>query len=249
MPDVEHRIAVYWDATGHREEIHFEELENDNRFADAKLLELYDESEQVRVYPRDGSAHRRRHFYSESNGQRVFDGGERNPTHDSRVAKILESLTCLRGGWRLAYQPVAAEPPVPLFGPLPAYVWDAEVTRILSQRACVRHDIFGDWGIHMSVRRPAIAIEVVHSHYPEESTFEALLAQSTATPLVVLFDFTQVSRNRLVVVDEENQRLTFRSYTFSISDGSVWLGNTRRDDIATSARLRVAVAERYKGWG
>lgn len=248
MPDVEHRVAVFWDANGRRNSIRFEELEDDNKFADAKLLELYDESEQVRVYPRDGSAHRRRHFYSESTGQRAFDGGEHNPAHDSRVADVLASLKRLKDGWSLAYQQVASESPLPVFGPLPAYVWDAEVTRIVGPRACVRHDIYGDWGIHMSVRRPAIAIEVVNTHYPEEATFEALLAQSAAIPLVVLFDFTRARRNQLVVVDEENQRVSLRSYTFSITDGSVWLGNERREDITTSARLRVAADKRYGSW-
>lgn len=248
MPDVEIPIAVFWDATGHRKTIHFEELDDDNTSADAKLLELYDESEQVRVYPRDGSAGRRRHFYSEGTGARIFDGGERNPTHDSRVADILESLKRLNDGWSLMYQPVAAAHAVPAFGPLPAYVWDAEVTRILGPSACVRHDIYGDWGIHMSVRRPAVAVEVVHSHYPGESTFEALLAQSAALPLILLFDFTWVAKNRLVIVDEPGLRLILRSYTFSITGGSVWLGDTRREDITTSARLRVAAEKRYETW-
>lgn len=247
MSDVEHRIAVYWDAAGLRQTIHFEELENDIRFADAKLLELFDESEQVRVYPRD-RAQGRRHFYSESTGPRAFDRGETNPAHDARVQGILESLLRLGDGWRLAYQRLASSTLDTVFGPMPAYFWDAEVTRILNRRALVRHDIYGDWGIRMSARRPAIAIEVVHSHFPEEATFEALLARSAEVPLVVLFDFTMVKKNQLVVVNEESQVVALRSYTFSITDGSVWQGDTRRDDIRTSAHLGVVAGKLYSGW-
>jgi hypothetical protein len=249
MPDVEHRIAVYWDALGKRLIIHFEDLADDATFANAKLLELYDESEQVRVFPRDRTRRDgRRHFYSESSGRRALDRGENNPEHDERVFELAQALHTFGDGWRLAYQALAGAEPETIFGPLPAYTWGAEVTRILTADNSLRHDIYGDWGIRMSVRRPSIAIEVVNTHYPEEATFSALLAKSAEVPLVVLFDFTRFVRGRVLVVDEASQSIVFRSYAFSIFEGCVWLGKTPRKDITTSQHLEVAVKKRYEGW-
>jgi len=247
MADVEHIIAVYWDVNGVRRTIHFEELADDDTFADAKGFELYDESEQVRVFPRDRSVGRR-HFFSESVVQRRFDRGENDPAHNARVDSILGALEKLDDGWSLAYQSVAATPPVTQFGPLPRYVWGAEVTRILNQDTSVRHDVFGDWGIRMSTRLPSIAIEVVNSHFPAEQTFAALVKKSLETPLVVLFDFTWVSRNKILVVDEKSQKLIFRSYTFSIYDGTLWEGDVPCPGINTADRFEVAARRRYDGW-
>ena len=246
-PDVEHECAVFWDERGHRNRIHFSELASDARYAEVKLLELWDESEQVRVNARPSSKGLR-HFYSKVTGDRLFDRGENNPAHDERVASLFESLDGLDDGWRISYQARAADPLQSVFGPMPSYSWGFEITRIVSPVASVRHDIYGDSGIRMSVRRPAIAIEVVHSHYPTEATFQALIDRSRDAPLIVFFDFTKVPRNRILVVDKAGQTLTYRSYTFRIFEGAVWLGAQRREDIDSAAKLCVAASEKYKDW-
>jgi hypothetical protein len=248
MADVEHEIAVHWDEAGNRHTIHVDELVNDKTFSDAKGLELYDESEQVRVYPWEGTAVRRRHFHGKIKGPRSFDRGESNPEHDARVDRVLESLESLDDGWKLAYQSVAEAPLQTLFGPLPAYHWGDEVTRILNRAVSVRQDIYGDWGIRMSSRRPSIAVEVVHSHYPEEATFSALLAHTAEMPSIVFFDFTRVSGNTLVKIDRQAQMLIFRSYTYAITDGALWKGDKRLNDVKTSAHFAVLANRYYDTW-
>jgi hypothetical protein len=248
MADFEHPIAVHWDAAGARQMIRAEDLYDDTTFANAKNLELYDDSEQVRVYAREGTDTRRRHFRSETTGSRGFDRGESNPEHDARVDKILVALQGLNDGWKLAYQSYANTPLQTIFGPLPAYHWGAEVTRILSCTASVRQDIYGERGIRMSTRSPSIAVEVIHSHYPEEATFAALLAHSAEVPFIVFFEFTRLSGNTLVKVDQEAQTLFFRSYTYAVTDGALWRGDRRLDEVKTSAHFEVVANMHYKGW-
>ena len=247
MADVEHSIAVYWDEFGSRKQIKFKELEDDATYTDAQQKELFDESEQVRVNVRVSSKGLR-HFYSESSGLRSFDRGENNPAHDNRVGEIRNRLLTLTGGWSIAFQYAANTPQTVLFNQLPAYSWDTEVTRILDSSTLVRHDVYGDIGIRMSVRKPSLAIEVVHSHYPEEASFAGMISETRRIPSIILFDFTRAGSNSLIKIDEKSQTLLFRSYTFSISDGSVWQGLERRPEITTSADLQVAADNVYEKW-
>jgi len=240
----EHELAVHWDELGRRQTIPAKDLVDDQTFADAKDRELFDESEQIRVYPRDGTATRRRHFRAEVTGVRGFDKGENSPAHNARVGALLR----LEDGWSVGYQTQANEPIERIFGPLPAYNWGKEVTRILSSTALARQDVYGDSGIRMSIRKPSIAVEVVQSHYPEEATFTALLAHTAQVPSIVFFDFTLASANALVRIDLKAQALIFRSYTFAITDGALWIGPERLDQVKTSAHFEVLARKRYRGW-
>jgi hypothetical protein len=68
-------------------------------------------------------------------------------------------------------------------------------------------------------------------------------------PSIVFFDFTVASSNALVRIDPAENLLIFRSYTFAITDGSLWRGMERLDDVRTSAHFEVLASKRYQGWG
>ncbi|WP_454808322.1 hypothetical protein [Paraburkholderia fungorum] len=248
MADIEHPTAVYFDEVGKRFVVRAADLQDTEELALAKGRELYDASEQVRVAPRL-SKNGVPHFYEIAPRTRKVFTGEADPTHDRRVNDLHDRLQAL-DAWVLAlttqrgpsgdydYEEILRLPP---------YSWGTETHRILNANVIVRHDIFGQsQDLAMSIRRPWLAIEVVHTHFPEEEAFTAFLDTSKRFPLVVLFEHT-ARRNVFVKVDNKRGLLQISRWTYYIRDGFVWRGD-RKTNISTSAHLQVEFLKMLKGW-
>jgi hypothetical protein len=248
MPVI-HKIAVYFDDAGRRQEIKAKLLQDPNELERAKLLELYDGSEQIRVAPRAPSGITP-HFYEINNsGSRKVYGGEDNDLHDGRVKQLTKDLTGFSCPFSLVLKASARDNEViQTLIKMPEYQWGYEVHRILNADIMVRHDIFGQSAeLGMSVQRPWIAIEVIYTHYPDEKAFSALLEQSKAVPLIVLFDLAS-NKNTFLKVDTENKQLQIRPWTYYIKEGAVWRGERKVPHITTSTRLQIEIEALLKRW-
>lgn len=248
VADIEHPVAVYFDQQGNRVHVWASSLRDPEQLALAKGRELYDASEQVRVAPRV-SKNGVPHFYEiTSRARRVFSG-EDDPTHNNRVKDLHDKLQELES-WALVLttkDKATGNATHEEILKLPQYDWGKETHRILDEKAIVRHDIFGQApDLAMSVRRPWIAIEVVHTHFPEEEAFAAFLETSKRLPLIVLFEHT-ARRNTFVKVDDKNNLLQISRWTYYIKDGCVWQGR-EKTSIATSARLQIELLGMLKRW-
>lgn len=245
MPkDIEHPVAYYRDKDGILRNIEAEHLQNSQVMEVAHLNALTDEYEQMRLYPRIPEGVRP-HFYTKvKKSIRVFIG-EKDPTHDARVSKLVNSLCGIEVPWTLNYCE-SKDHLVPSLK-LPPFSWGAEVTRHVHPEVVVRHDVFGaDLSLASSYLRPQIAIEVIHKHYPEEVAFEGMLSLSRTIPYIVFFDHTR-RRDKFIRIDSKKNQLIYDANTYSIRNGEVLMGHGRTG-ITTSAGLKIAFEKLLDRW-
>jgi hypothetical protein len=250
--ELEHPAAYYFDDNGIQQRILAEDLSNVTTRAFAAEQKLTDKTGQVDLHPRVPSEAVPHFVATGVRGTRSIYEGERDPTHDARVSALLGKLKTRRT-WKLALGEAVSQTGQPLEWKLTdpialsAYEWDDEVYRIMAKDTIVRHDLFGQaLRLDMSVNQPWVAIEVVHSHFPEEKAFAAMLEMSERVPFYVLFDFTAM-KDKFVRVESESDAIIFRDWTYLIHDGHVWKGG-KKQDIRTSAALKVHILEMFAGW-
>ncbi|MGA3983698.1 hypothetical protein ACI2VH_06005 [Ralstonia nicotianae] len=250
--ELEHPEAYYIDANGVQQKIRAEELFDVSKRALAAEHHLTDKTGQIDLHPRarDGATP---HFVATGvRGTRSVFEGEKDPTHDARVETLLRKLEGART-WRLGLGNWVNRPngqfnwevknPIAL----QFYKWGNEVYRIVTRNAIVRHDLFGQaLRLDMSVNQPWVAIEVIHTHFPEEEAFAAMLEMSERVPFYVLFDFT-VMEDKFVRVEPKANAIIYREWTYLIHDGHVWRGE-QKQDIRTSAALRTHVLALFRKW-
>jgi hypothetical protein len=161
--------------------------------------------------------------------------------HNDRVDKTFRELRRL-GRWDLQLKKkVKGEIVFSVIETLPPYIWDKEVHRICAPKTIVRHDLFGQSpAVAMSIRRPWIAVETIHTHFPEEPAFAAMLELSSRTPARFFFDL--VSHPTHLWVDAKKGVFVFSNWVFHIFDGKVWQGDIARN-ILTSLDLKAAVKQ------
>jgi hypothetical protein len=185
-----------------------------------RKMELFDESEEYRLYPRFNE--KSPHFYSKSSNVRTYDKNDKDKStkHDDRVSDLVKDLNKINNlniGYYLYDESDNQyfETVIRIEG----YHWEAEVSRIINSNTRVQHDVYGaDLSLSMSQRRPFIAIEVVKTHFPEKNTFESLLKLSKDIPLIVIFDFT-VKKNYYCAVVKGDNQLRISNYIYN---GSLW---------------------------
>lgn len=104
------------------------------------------------------------------------------------------------------------------------YRWRTEALRFISDGPAVQHDLYGhaiDPG--MSVHKPSIAIEVVHSHAPSLWSFEEMLKMSEANNVLILFDFLSQNHRDFDLVELINEKIIrIRASTY-IAGGKLFL--------------------------
>ena len=241
---MKHEIAIYHDASGKEHTIKAKDLVKDDVFETAKVNELWDRDEQIRlearegVYGDDDDVVRERHFYASPTGglRNVYDTVEDNPVHNARVGEIERILDegkiqkVITGSYvNKVFEPVE------LFEVMD-YQWESEVTRIIDEHAIVRHDIFGQSNnIRMSILRPWVAIEVINEHYPEERAFEAFILWSRMIPFLVAFDFTD-RPDHFLKIDTFLGMMAVKLYIYG---GIVWYEGKEESQITTSAALKI----------
>jgi hypothetical protein len=247
MPsDVLHPAAYFRDSFGVRHEIKAADLNDDQVLERAKLNLLTDYDDQVQLFPRTPKD-AKPHFFQKGEPSGKVYSGERDRTHDLRVRRLATALSGFSGPWKLAFGPNSSSVAQSELQ-LPKYSWEEEVVRAVEVRTLVRHDIFGaDLTLSMSYLRPTVAIEVIHTHYPEEAAFQGMLSQSARAPYGVFFDHTR-RPNTFVKVDTNEQQLIYSRWTFHIKDGTVHQGHQARPDIRTSAALQMALDGLIDDW-
>ena len=156
---------------------------------------LWDENfNEVKIYPRTPDT--RAHFKLKS-GQ-VRSKGTRDdadPTHDQAVDFLSKSLAnspnapeILGKRWQ-GSSPIS----VPLWSPHPSsdYIWytDPSTQIAIEPATCIRPDIVGidRTRLNRTATNPSIIIEVVHHHWPDESTWFNLVKLSRMNYLVVFY--------------------------------------------------------------
>ncbi|HNN44979.1 MAG TPA: hypothetical protein PKN34_02915 [Azospira sp.] len=240
MKSLEHAFAVYIDDNGCRHTLNAEDLSDDKIFEKAKGLTLYDASEQAILVPRDIPG-KRRHFYEPNSvGGRSVSGYENgnDPAHDLRVEENLVNLLSSKR-WKVGFK--NGDQFQQIFD-VSHYDWDIEVHRIVSKDIIIRHDLFGQSKfVGMSVFRPWVAIEVIHTHFPEEKTFSALMSLSRHIPLVVLFDVVS-RRNYFLKIDPAAGTVRCSYYLY---EGQVWNGE-KPTDIRTALGLKATIESRLR---
>lgn len=245
MAIVLHPRAYYRDSENIIREIKAEDLGDSRVLELARLNELTDKYGQIRLYPRtpDGCAP---HFYTKGDqGPRVFDSERGDPVHDARVESLRAQLASMDDSWTLCFKPTRDSIETEL--KLPGYNWDSEVTRGVDVDTVVRHDVFGaEPSLSTSRLRPAVAIEVVHTHYPDEQAFAGMLSHSARVPYAIFFDHTR-RPNTFIKVDVRSQQLIYQRWTYHIHDGQVWHGREPAS-ILTSAALRIALEGQIDSW-
>ncbi|QQC63161.1 hypothetical protein [Paraburkholderia ginsengisoli] len=249
---LEHDLAYYFDKQGVRQEIRAEDLSDVTTRALAAEQNLTDKSGQTELSPRvrNGAVP---HFVATGvRGTRNIFEGETDDTHNARVRALLQRLKGARK-WQLALGESVAKSTGGFDWKLhdaielTAYEWGNEVYRIVTKDAIIRHDLFGQaLRLDMSANEPWVAIEVIHTHFPEEEAFGAMLDLSERVPFYVLFDFTAL-RDKFLRVLPESNAIIYREWTYLIHDGQVWKG-TKKQDIRTSAALKVHVLDMFRRW-
>ena len=226
--DFEHPAAVMYDAAGKRCTLKPRHLTNPEVYAEAvrasKARRLFELGEQFNLSVSPRTAERRAHFFAPCGSRNTSIYLQRDSSvHDDHVENLHAWLDGRRS-LSLAGHDVC----------LDEYQWDKEVVRVLSSSVTVRHDLFGHSGVHMSKRRPWIAIEVIDTHYPDEPVFEELLRLTKELPLIVLFDVVECS-NTFWDFDETQHLLDVR---YTMRGGSVWWKNIQQKTVLTSAQLK-----------
>lgn len=125
-----------------------------------------------------------------------------------------------------------------------SYDWGKERSRILTNRATVRHDVFGAAkGPKMSVRTPMIAIEVIKDHAPETRALLAMLSATKHTPYIVLLQFLDAKKSRhFETTWPDPKTLRIRS-TFVLAEGKVFKNGTEVKKIWRQRDFKVLVAK------
>lgn len=236
MQELEHPVAIYFDDFGEKCTIRAEDLSNPVTLELAKRVDLVDPSGQFSLSPRQ-VPDKRPHFVAppDSVARRVL-GFEKDPTHDNRIAFLLNELEAPEQNWKLTESHYAdgALVTTELFK-ITGYSWGKEIHRFVSADAVARHDLFGQaQQLEMSIFRPWVAIEVINTHYPDEETFLALSALSLAFPFIVLFDCTD-RKNYFLKVDRETGTITTRLY---LREGRIW-SNGKPTAAQSSAGLEI----------
>lgn len=222
-----HPVAIYYDSQGTRLQLFPHQLHDIGKRAFARSTELWDEDEEYRLYPRYRADSP--HFYSLSSKLRnLHVSAETDPAHNQRVDELLEILDS-DIGYKIGFntwdgEGEEKEEQFVSFTETRGYAWGKEITRALSEDARCRHDLFGaSKALQLTAKYPWVAIEVVKHHYPDDTTFQALLSLSKALPLVILFDFVDV-RNYFFHVKKNDRTIRVIYYIY---DGSVWKGEKR----------------------
>ncbi len=222
-----HPVAIYHNSEGTKCQIFPHELHDVGKRAFARSIELWDEDEEYRLYPRYRADSP--HFYSLSNKLRkLHASAETDPAHNQRVNELLEILGS-DVNYKIGFntwdgEGEGKEEQFVAFTETRRYTWGKEVTRALSEDVRSRHDLFGATrDLQLTSRYPWVAIEVVKHHYPDDETFNALLSLSKSLPFVVLFDFVD-ARNYFFQVKREDRAIRVVYYIY---DGSVWKGEKR----------------------
>jgi hypothetical protein len=242
MQDFVHKVAIYRDDAGVRHEIRVEDLSDPKIFEKAKGLKLFDESEQVRLSPRQIEDNRPHFVAPATEVNRSVFKFEKNPVHDERVDFLLDAL---KAGvqWKIleSHYENSQSVTTDLFQ-ISDYSWGKEKHRIVSADAIVRHDLFGQAvQIEMSIFRPWIAIEVINTHYPEEGAFKAFIELSRMFPLIVMFDCTD-RQNDFLKIDKQAGTVNTRLH---IRDGAVWF-NGQTKDIQSSIAFELFIKKEIK---
>ncbi|MDP2596402.1 hypothetical protein [Alteromonas stellipolaris] len=234
---MKYEYAVYTDENGEQQKLKPSELSNLSIADRVKIreLELYDETEEYRVYPRFNK--KSPHFYCPSE-ERNYDKNNKDKSekHDERVKEIVCSLQELEK-FKVGYYNFengvdengkkTSEKFFETLVSLEKYTWSSEVSRILNSKLRVQHDVFGtNIELGMSQRKPFMAIEVVKSHFPEKNTYEGLIELSKQIPLLVAFDFTK-KKNYFFQIDQRLKRVRVSIYIYN---GSLWSGCSEFSD-------------------
>jgi hypothetical protein len=232
--------AIYQDKDGEWQKIYPDELHDEEILELARNNELFDPSGEHIVfarYRRDAP-----HFYSMSAIKQVEDF-ENDTIHNNHLQSILDVLRSrsdyilgtynfnepkLKNG-KYAFEVIAK---------IEDYTWDKEVTRGCTWLSVCRHDVFGRCSmLRQSLKYPCIAVEVIHHHYPSQSSFLGWLELSKIVPMVICFDFVycddyffQIRENRIRV-------------TYYIYDGSFWI-NSKRTSIKLSSEFQNIVIDK-----
>jgi hypothetical protein len=218
---LKYEFAVYRDENGEVQKLYPKDLNGLSISQKIKIreLELYDEFEEYRLYPR--FIEKSPHFFCKSS-VRHYDNNRKDKSkkHDKRVCDLVDQLNSL-DNISVGYY-TFDEDRNKYFETLVSlknYTWGAEVSRIIDSKHRVLHDVFGaNLSLSMSTRKPLIAIEVVKTHFLEKRTFDGLLKLSKEIPLLVILDFT-IKKNYYCQVIENENRLRIAHYIYN---GSVW---------------------------
>lgn len=226
MSTLRHRYALYFPSPGVEEVIDAEGLVDDTVFHRAANLGheglLWDDSMTFRLDVRDGGDTKCRHFYALRQSQhsiRVFERSESNSKeHEERIRELMGRLRS-RTEWVVRHAPPYKRPAKVEVARLVGYQWGGEVTRGLSYDILARHDIYGHRAtLASSPLLPSLAIEVVHTHYPEDEVVAALVRASEVLPIVVLFDYADRA-NWFLTIDPTDG---FIDADFVLSRGQFW---------------------------
>ncbi len=218
---LKYEFAVYLDQDDELQKLYPEDLRDLSISQKIKVreLELYDESEEYRLYPRFNE--KSPHFYCKS-PVRTFDKNtkDKSKKHDERIKELFEQLNSQKKV-NVGYY-TFDDDGNKYFETLVSinnYTWGSEVSRIIDSTYRVQHDLFGaNLSLSMSIRKPLIALEVVKTHFLEKRTFDCLLKLSKEIPLIVILDFTIKKNYHCQVIEDENKlRITHYIY-----NGSVW---------------------------
>ena len=242
--EIAHSQAYYRDLNGVLQVIEAESLSRPEVLQIAEMNYLTDEDEQFRLFAKPGNI-KRPHFSIFCTREVNVFRGENSKDHNERVHQLNKRLNKLNGKWMISYlnrekhETVEYRPP--------QYTWGTEVTRHIAKGIAVRHDIFGTSDlISSSYLRPSIAIEVIHSHYPEELAFESMLRYSEISPYWVIFEHTR-RWNAFLKINDSDSKFQYTNNTYHIKEGCVWLGHDRTN-ISTSAGLRIAFEGLINQW-
>jgi len=219
-----HETAIYY-AADTRLEITSTELQANETFARAKDLDLFDATEEYRLYARAGSNCGLRHFYCRSKTTRALvQRGEISPEHNKRVESLMTQLAePASSRFRFYSQNYRREERE--LALVENYAWQKETVLIPNKDLRVRHDIFGMRAgrLGMSSINPWVAIEVIHHHYPSPASFSAMLALSEQIPLIIIFD--HVAKTNFFLHIKPGIRRADRSDVrciFYIFEGQLW---------------------------
>ncbi|EKO3533896.1 hypothetical protein K1L80_000450 [Vibrio fluvialis] len=218
---LKYEFAIYRDENDAIKKLYPRKLSglNITQKLEIRELELYDEYEEYRLYPRFNE--KSPHFYCKSS-VRDFDNNRKDKSdkHDNRVKELVDQLNSL-DQISVGYYTYDDDKNkyFETLVSLKNYTWGREIGRIIDSKYRVQHDVFGaNLALSMSNRKPFIAIEVVKTHFLEKRTFEALLKLSSEIPLLVILDFT-IKKNYYCQVMESDNRLRISHYIYN---GSVW---------------------------
>lgn len=241
-----YKFAIYDDINGEEQKIYPNDLHDLTKLAFARDQELFDETKQIRLYPRYRKDSP--HFYSLQNVQRnIINRGENSVEHKNRIDDLIDKLNNNPKIFKIGYYTFSndSDDGKRQFNELAStknYTWGKEITRFISENSICRHDIYGQQEIlSQSSIHPSIAIEVIDSHYPDSKVINEWLELTKIIPLIITFDLVKKKNYYLQIKDNdykvEEERNTIRM-VYYIFDGSVWKGSVRRTDIVSGGDFR-----------